>query len=145
METTGKGNHVSNGRGVMCHMGGNSKSEVRNALVHWNERVYSRTGGKPGSEEGRQPPSRKIYDFTDTVHGIHRGRGPRTSTTSPFDGETPSPRPRGHIPPGVFLLWPCSLNPTGRWGHGTPRKQQQQPRWRCPWLPCHPSRPGSFH
>ena len=39
-------------------------------------------------------------------------------------GETPSLRPRGNLPPRVFLLRPCSSNPTGRGRRGTPRKQQ---------------------
>ena len=43
-----------------------------------------------------------------------------------FNGEIPSPRPRGYLPPHVFLLRSCSSIPTGRGRRSAPRKQQQQ-------------------
>ena len=48
------------------------------------------------------------------------------ASPSPFDGATPSARPRGNLPPRVFLLTSCSSIPTGRCRQATPRKQQHQ-------------------
>ena len=69
-----------------------------------------------------------------------------SGTRPPFDGETPKPQPRGHLPPRVFRPRSCSSNPTWRWRHDTLRKHNNTTtttRWRCPEAPVPPSRPGS--
>ena len=72
----------------------------------------------------------KISDFPATVYTFMHAAFPRDpgeqAPTQTFDGETPSLRPRGNLPPRVFLLRSCSSIPTGRCRQATPRKQQQQ-------------------
>ena len=74
----------------------------------------------PGGPRGRSPPGRM------TAYCASEKKLGRVNwcVASPFVGKTPSPLPRGHLPPHVFLPMSCSSNPTGRCRQGTPRKQQ---------------------
>ena len=89
---------------------------------------------------------RKPVVCTSCARPFPAGPGEQEPTQT-FDGETPSIRPRGDLPPGLFLLRSCSSIPTGSCRQGTPRKQHNNnttTRWRVSWVPCHLSRPGNF-
>ena len=69
---------------------------------------------------------------------------------SPFDGETPSPRPRPYLPPRLFLPRACSSFPAGldqRSSRGKKKEKEKKENINTIAFsrgPVPPSRPGNF-
>ena len=79
------------------------------------------------AQSRRKPVARKSMIspqlYALLVHAPFPAGPGEQEPTQTFDGETPSIRPRGDLPPGLFLLRSCSSIPTGSCRQGTPRKQ----------------------
>ena len=96
------------------------------------------------------PPGKWLIHRTPhirTKRPVHYGSLPWSkSRSSPFNGDinafTPSARRYAlwRFSPYVLFIHSYREMPAGHAAETTTTT-----RWCCPWVPCHPSRPGSFH
>ena len=119
---------------------GNSGVCLSSPLRFDSQSMLSTSRKKSKHPQHHHEPKR---DFTSGLQRqVATDPGGRIQHNSSFDRKMPSPRPRRHLPPGVFLPRSCSSFPTGRGRRGTLRKRRGRTtgtgtRWRCPEAPCH--------
>ena len=104
----------------------------------------ARSRGKPVT--GKPMISPQLYTLLVHAH-FPEGRGNKCPHRRLMGKQLRSAR--AEISPLVFFslhpVHPFPPGDAGRPRRGNNNNNNTTTRWRCPWVPCHPSRPGSFH
>ena len=93
----------------------------------------------PGGPGGRQPPRENDRILCIRAGELARGISISWGNTFAVAARASTP-PR--FPSHVLFIKSYREMPAG---HTAETTTTTTTRWRCPWVPCHPSRPGSFH